>query len=285
MSKQLILNADDFGRHHLINKAVVRGVEKGMLRSATAMVMGEAFEEAVQIAKDHPQLGVGIHFTLVNGTPVLPVKEIPSLVDPATGRFYDNHGIFVKRFLSGKVRLNDVRRECEAQLARFLSYGIVPTHGDSHQHMHVLPGIIDIVLDILQRKGINRLRIPAIPVSLASTRFSNLGEQVGRSGLHVLAERARKKAVARGFIVPEHFGGIVAGEAVDTSALRTLLLHLKEGTTEIMMHPGTDNKVLIPATEWDHDFQAESAAILDLNLQQLAMEEHVRLINFTQLKA
>lgn len=285
MSKQLILNADDFGRHHFINQAVVQGVENGMLRSATAMVMGDAFSEAVEIAKAYPRLSVGIHFTLVNGRPVLPAGEIPSLIDPATGEFYPDHGVFVKRFLAGKVRLEDVGKECEAQMERFLSFGITPTHGDSHQHMHVLPGIIDIVLDVLGSHGISAVRIPAIPVSLASTRFRNLGEQVGRSGLHVLAERARKKARARGFAMPDHFGGIVAGEAVSTAALRTLMLHLRDGCTEIMMHPGTDNKVLIPATEWDHDFQAELAAILDKNLQKLADDEQIQLINFTQLKA
>lgn len=285
MSKQLILNADDFGRHHFINEAVIQGVEKGMLRSATAMVTGEAFPEAVAIAKAYLRLSVGIHFTLVNGKPVLPAKDIPSLVNPATGEFYPNHGVFVKRFLAGKVHLAEVRKECEAQLERFLSYGITPTHGDSHQHMHVLPGIIDIVLDLLRSHGILALRIPAIPVALASTRLSNLGEQVGRSGLHVLAERARKKARALGFAVPDHFGGIVAGEAVDTAALRTLLLHLGPGVTEIMMHPGTDNSVLIPATEWDHDFQAELAAILDPKLQKLAKDEQVQVVNFSQLKA
>ncbi|MBO6245111.1 MAG: ChbG/HpnK family deacetylase, partial [Anaerovibrio sp.] len=33
--KRLIVNADDFGRHELINKAVEQAVEKGILRSAT----------------------------------------------------------------------------------------------------------------------------------------------------------------------------------------------------------------------------------------------------------
>ena len=55
-----------------------------------------------------------------------------------------------------------------------------------------------------------------------------------------------------------HFGGHMAKlTAVDKKALRTILLQMKEGTTEIMLHPGTDNQVLIPATAWDHDFEAE----------------------------
>ena len=163
MSKQLIVNADDFGRHILINRAVERGVAQGLIRSATVMVTGAAFEEAVALARRTPALGLGIHFTLVNAKPVPPASDIPSLVDPATGELYPDHGAFMKRFLTGKIRLQDVQRECTAQLDRFLDTGLVPTHADSHQHMHVLPGIIDIILDLCLDHGIPAVRIPAIP--------------------------------------------------------------------------------------------------------------------------
>ncbi len=69
MVKRLIVNADDFGRHELINAAVERGVTAGCLRSATLMPGGKAFDSAVAVAKRHTELGVGIHFTLVNGYP------------------------------------------------------------------------------------------------------------------------------------------------------------------------------------------------------------------------
>ena len=126
MSKQLIVNADDFGRHILINRAVERGMAQGLIRSATVMVTGAAFEEAVALARRTPALGLGIHFTLVNAKPVLPASDIPSLVDPATGELYPDHGAFVKRFLTGKIRLQDVQRECTAQLDRFWIWAWCP---------------------------------------------------------------------------------------------------------------------------------------------------------------
>lgn len=283
LAKQLIVNADDFGRHVLINRAVALGVEKGLIRSATVMVTGAAFTDAVELARRTPALGMGIHFTLVNAKPVLAPEEIPSLIDPATGELWPDHGVFVKRFLSGKIKIDDVARECRAQLDAFLSTGLVPTHADSHQHMHVLPGIIDVVIGLCLDHGIPAVRIPAIPVSLLATRPNNLGEQVGRLGLHVLAERARRKIVAAGLRAPEHFGGIVAGEAVDTKALRTILLQLKEGTTEIMLHPGTDNGILIPATAWDHDFEAELAGVTNPDILALVQQLGITVGNFTNL--
>lgn len=283
LAKQLIVNADDFGRHVLIDRAVEAGVQRGLIRSATVMVTGTAFDDAVALARRTPALGMGIHFTLVNARPVLPPDLIPSLIDPATGELWPDHGVFVKRFLSGRIKLPEVAKECRAQLDTFLSTGLVPTHADSHQHMHVLPGIIDIIIDFCLDHGIPAVRIPAIPVSLFTTRPSNLGEQVGRMGLHMLSERARRKAIAAGLRAPEHFGGIVAGEAVDKKALRRILLTLKEGTTEIMLHPGTDNKVLIPGTAWDHDFEAELAGVTDPGMIDLVKQLGINVCNFSDL--
>ena len=89
-----------------------------------------------------------------------------------------------------------MKRECTAQLDRFLDTGLVPTHADSHQHMHVLPGIIDIILDLCLDHGIPAVRIPSIPVSLLATHPSNLGEQVGRPGSMCWRNGPGKKARA-----------------------------------------------------------------------------------------
>ncbi len=283
MTRKIIVNADDFGRHALINQAVTEGVQKGILRSATVMVGGAAFSEAMELAKREPLLGVGIHLTLVDGRPVLPKEAIPSLIDPYTGRFYSNHAAFVKHFLKGNVRLEDVKQELTAQIETFLHIGLFPTHADSHQHMHVLPGIIDTVIALCKEYKIPALRIPAIPVDLWATRKNNLGEQIGRAGLHVLAQRARRKAHAAGILTTDYFGGIVAGEAVDKKALRLLLLTLKEGVTELMLHPGTDNRILIPATAWQHNFEAELEGVMDPGNLQIMKERDILPINFAQL--
>ena len=101
---------------------------------------------AVETALTHPELGVGVHFTLVNGFPVLPPEEIPSLVTEK-GVFYDDYIHFVKRFLAGRIRMEEVRRELAAQAEKMAKTGLSLTHVDGHQHMHVLPGIFDAALD------------------------------------------------------------------------------------------------------------------------------------------
>ena len=256
--KQIILNADDFGRHTLINRAVEHGVTDGILRSATIMPGGAAFDDAAELAACSPKLGVGIHLTLVNGNPVLPPAEIPSLVTEA-GVFVDDHTTFAVRLLRGAVNLNEVRAELAAQLRRVEAAGIHPTHADSHQHMHVLPGVIDIALDLCRAAGIPAMRAPRAPLFAGS--FGGIGQLIGRTGLAVLAHRAATKAQRRGIRVPDHFAGIVAGEAVDAATLTGIAASLREGVTEVMLHPGTDNETLIHDCLWIHDFEAELAAI------------------------
>lgn len=258
---RIIVNADDFGRHELINKAVKIGVESGCLRSATLMPGGIAFDDAVEIAKTHRQLGLGIHFTLVNGNPVLPASEISSLVD-RNGKFYDNYGIFVKRYFLGKVRLEEVRAELAAQLTKLKQTGIHLTHCDSHQHIHALPGITPIVCALAKEAGIRAVRIPATGLFLGGSVFGErIAAVVGRAGLRSFAELARCEARRCGLKTTEHFAGNVAGRAVNAADFKRIMSHLQPGITELMMHPGTDNERLQRECQWEHDFEAELRAV------------------------
>lgn len=278
--KNFILNADDFGRHELINLAVERGCREGFLRSATIMPGGAAFDDAVGVARRCAALGVGIHFTLVNGNPVLPAEEIPSLV-AENGLFYDDYTIFVRRYLTGKVSLDDVRRELAAQLERVENTGLKITHADSHQHLHTLPGIIDNVVDLVKKSNIPAIRTPKTP--LFAGEFGGIGQLIGRIGLGTLARLAALKAHRAGLATPEHFAGIVAGEAVTEGELLGFIERAADGTTEVMLHPGTDNARLVPDTSWAHDFEAELSAITSPRVLAALEQRGIKSVNYEAL--
>src|SRR6202042_1749626 len=84
--KKLILTADDFGAAIEVNEAVERAHRDGILSAASLMVSGAACDDAVARARAMPKLRVGLHLVLVEGRPVLPVSQVPDLVD-ATGHF------------------------------------------------------------------------------------------------------------------------------------------------------------------------------------------------------
>src|SRR6185369_2877263 len=89
MSRQLIITSDDFGLSSGVNSAVEKAWQEGILTNASIMPGGNAFDEAVEIARRNPGLQVGLHLTLVQGKAVLSPSEIPGLVD-ASGNFRDN---------------------------------------------------------------------------------------------------------------------------------------------------------------------------------------------------
>ena len=278
--KRLIINADVFGSHVLVNRAVAEAVEHGALRSTTLMAGGDAVDDAIRTAHEHSALGIGIHLTLVRGRPVLPPDEIPTLVK-ADGMLEDDYGTFMKKYLRCAISLDDVRRELAAQIRKAQS-AITLTHFDSHQHMHVLPGILGTVLHLARDAHLTAMRVPSAPVLLGSTTHS-LGQLIGRTGLLMLAEVARFRATRRNIKTPEHFRGIVAGEAVSDDYMLYVAENLDGGTTEVMVHPGTDNGVLQKASDWDHDFEKELRAITSPRVLATIKARGIELANFGAL--
>lgn len=256
----LILNADDFGRHPLINRSVEEGVKRGCLRSASLMPGEPYFDEAVQLAKRYRELGVGVHLTLVNGKPVLPTEDIPSLVT-SNGLFYADYISFIRAYLTKRISLTDIYRELGAQLDKVMSAGIIPTHADSHEHLHVMPGIFPIVLDLLDIRNIRRIRVPKLRGSWKEFLSGGPGPAVGRLGLWSLSACARRMARRRHFGVPDFFAGKVEGSEVDEAFLLQLAADFPPGVTEVMLHPGLDNAMLERASGWHHDYETEHKAI------------------------
>ncbi len=280
--KQIIINADDFGRHTLINRAVQIAYEKGCLKSTTIMAGGIAFDDAVSTANKLSNLGVGVHLTLANGNPILPPNKIPSLVT-AEGTFYDNHAAFLKRYLQGKINLDEVRAELAAQIEKVKRAGLNLTHVDSHQHLHHVPKIIDIVLELADAAGIHAIRIS--DTKIFEGEFGGIGQFIGRVGLASLAKFAAHKVHAKNFLSPNHFTGIVAGESVTEKFMLNLIENLREGTTEVMLHPGTENSTLKNFCQWEHDFEAELNAVTSPKVLKLLDEKKIAAVNFSALRA
>ena len=77
----LIVNADDFGLDAACNHAIIRAHREGILTSASLMTNEGGFDEAVELARQNPRLGVGLHLTFLCGHSALPHEKIPGLVN------------------------------------------------------------------------------------------------------------------------------------------------------------------------------------------------------------
>src|SRR5438067_41652 len=121
--RRLIVNADDFGRSRSINQAVTRAHREGILTSASLMVNEEASEDAISLARQNPQLGLGLHLTLLCGHSALPRERIPGLVD-ARGSFGENPVTAGFRYFARKELREQLQAEIQAQFDKFRATGL-----------------------------------------------------------------------------------------------------------------------------------------------------------------
>ena len=237
-SRRLIVNADDFGLSEAVNEAVIRAFTEGVLTSCSLMVTGEAFEHAVSLAQAHSSLAVGIHLVTVMGRAVLPPAEIPTLVD-TTGHFASNPTLAgLKYYFSPQAR-RELRRELSAQFETFAATGLRLSHIDGHLHMHVHPVIFQIALELGQRYGVRRMRVPQEEYRLA-IHFDR--QHAGLKAWHTLlfgqlARRMQRQLRASGFVYAERVYGNLHSGQMDERYFLYMLDNLRADTNEIYFHP------------------------------------------------
>ncbi|MBM3311642.1 MAG: ChbG/HpnK family deacetylase [Candidatus Aminicenantes bacterium] len=281
--KRLIVNADDFGLSRSVNEGIVLAHRRGILTSATLMVNTPGFRQAVDLASENPGLGVGLHLNFVRGRPVSPPGSVPSLVD-ARGLFFSGGGAFLKRLFSGRIRGIDLEREGRAQVERALDAGVRLSHFDSEKNVHVLPSLMKVVLDLAGSYGIRKVRY------IREFGFSRAPGQALKALFLSLACRLSAGRVRRaGVVITDRFYGICNSGRMTARRLSQLFTGLKEGSAEVMVHPGFVDRELedLEGTMGRYYInrrrEGELRALTDPRLPGEARRLGVRLISFRDL--
>jgi predicted glycoside hydrolase/deacetylase ChbG (UPF0249 family) len=131
-ARLLLVHADDLGMAHTINLASIKGLESGLVSSASIMIPCPWLPEIAAYARSHPDADIGLHLTLTSEwslyrwDPVLPKDRVPSLLD-RDGYFYPT-----ETEAAAHIDPKEAEAEIRAQIARAKALGIQPTHLDSH---------------------------------------------------------------------------------------------------------------------------------------------------------
>ncbi len=222
--RRLIVTADDFGLAVPVNEAVEEAHRRGVLTCAGLMVGAPAAADALERARRLPSLEVGLHLVLVRGRPVLPPDEVRALV----GRGGEFHWNLVRAgcaFFFRREARCQLEREIRAQFEAFERTGLTPGHVDVHNHMHLHPTVLGLVLKIGRDYGLRTMRLPAEP-----------GASPWLAPYVALARRRLKR---EGIVTNDSVLGIEHSGAMDASRVLRLLERLPEGLTEIYFHPAT----------------------------------------------
>lgn len=283
MPPRIIVNADDLGLCPSVNTAIFDVFRAGNLSSATLMVNMPGTQDAVHRLGAHPGLAVGLHFCITEGRSVVG----PSSLTNPDGTFLSRAALG-RAALLGRVRPQHVRSELEAQLALIRSLGIRPIHVDGHQHVHMMPVVMDAIMPVLQHEGL-AMRIVGPPPGAVRQAGGRLRKRMKQWLNRRLARRAhgRKQVPTNDELVSIH--DLDHAGPYDATTYTALLAGTSPGAVvEVMVHPyilGDDLRAMYATSlERRRPFLQRCTAEHEA-LRHAPVFEGTHLITFDQIQA
>lgn len=287
---RIIINSDDLGMSADVNAAIEKAIREGCISSSTIMANAPAFEDAVRIAKQYPQISFGLH---------LNIDEFTPLTDSSVFQKYgmiNEDGTFKKEYLlKTESSINDelmdsIYNEWKAQIEKVIKAGIIPSHLDSHEHTHGIFDLQPILVKLMKEYGFTKVRrqpfssmLNMIMVRLLHLNPATQSEPISQPEnipatknhsfiyrrLRQLLDGRRHSQWIRNMKKGE-FGmtDFFDGYQMFCSCYPRLYKYKIMGTIELMTHPGHQG------------YKAETEMLMNKELQRVCQYE---LINYNQL--
>jgi chitin disaccharide deacetylase len=288
--KRLIVNADDYGRTAGVSDGILQAHREGIVTSTTAMMNMPGIERPLRMARQEPDLGLGVHLVFTAGQPVLPPDEVPTLVD-SSGHFLT---VDVWQTSLGRMDLSELWAEWQAQIVMFHGVFVAkPDHLDCHHFIYLQPPIFELYLRLAQQE-----RVPARVPLPSPFQPAQPGRESPDEGSDVFASRFgiqpeelqvlvdRNRAALQQFRVrhpdrfcPDFFGD----EGVSLDGLLSILDRLPEGVTELMVHPGIADEALRTTSTYAAQRERELEILCHPAVKARVAAGDIELVNFGTL--
>ena len=264
MTKKLIINADDYGISTEVNDAIENLVMTGDLADVSVLANGWSYESAAAFLRSQPRISVGVHVNVVEGIALSPSNKIEVLMG-VHGQFVTLRQIFWRWLMSPLAVVRAVETEWRAQIELMLRDGLVITHADSHQHVHAFPPFWRILTRLCVEYGIPALRFPREQNTIGTRRAAALA--LGRSA--TIADMLSRR---RSLTTSDHFLGFKRTGGYGETEMAIDLKELKEGVTEMIVHPSLYDGVPYPKMNGEIEFRALQSAGLRNEIESQGVE-------------
>ncbi len=300
--RRLIINADDLGLTKGVNRGILDGHAGGLITSTTLMANSQAFQDAVALVSELPQLSVGCHVVLLDGSPLSPPDQVKTLVRRGPrkapplavqnchhARFRDSLLDFAAATVLGRIRAEEIEREATMQFQKIQNAGIKLSHYDTHKHAHLFPGVLKPLLRAARACGIRALRNPFAPVKpLAFAHLMRRPVLWKRYSevkvLRGMEERFRELVDQAGMVTTDGSFGVVSTGALDAKLFRCIVAAIPEGTWEFVCHPGyNDAELASVRTRLRASRERELQVLTSPESREVLKEYGVELISFRDL--
>jgi len=277
----VVFNADDFGYSRSINHAVRLAHGGGLLKSASLMATGGAFDEAVLIASGLDGFEVGVHLCATQTRSRLPARHLGDLTD-ADGRFRFGVLELGARLLTSDALVAGIVMEWRAQIEAIFDAGLRPDHLNSHQHLHMHPALFGRAMDLAEEYKIPLVRMPHTNFKLNArldrrrlvSKFLKSVVFNGLRGCCLAFHQAGRPDV----YLADHTYGLLQIGRTDETYLLKLLPELPGGLSEIYIHPGLHPEPCSPQIRRD----LELAALTSPRVREAVEAEELEITTFRQ---
>jgi hopanoid biosynthesis associated protein HpnK len=283
--KQVIITGDDFGLAVPVNEAIVEAHRRGILTSASLMVGGAAAQDAIERARRLPSLRVGLHLVLVEGRPVLPPGQVPCLVD-GRGEFSTHLVRAGFNFFFRPRARRQLEAETRAQFEAFRKTGLPLDHVNAHNHMHLHPQVLRLIIKVGREYGLRAVRLPFEPPVLVwrATR-KHLGRKLASAlFLYPWLTLMRTKLRRAGIRTNDRVFGIAESGKMTVDLVLEFLKVLPLGITEIYFHPATRSCPELARHMGDYKHADEYHALIAPESREALSRAGAVLIAFSDLE-
>ena len=257
-AKLLVVNCDDLGSSRSANVAVYDAVRNGVGTSATLMVPCAWARDAAAMYRGED---VGVHLTLNAEWETYrwgPISHSPSL--------YDGDGGFPRTLddVWEHADIDEVRRECRAQIERAILWGFDVSHLDSHMGaLQLRADFFDVYLEMAVEFD--------LPLRMASASTERL-----------IGFPYRRLAAEEGVVFTDHFVYTTVGSR---RGIERALFELRPGVTEVYVHPAIDTDELRAShPDWANRVEDHAFVTSDRSLPDLIERAGATLIGYRELR-
>lgn len=273
MTRRFIVNADDYGLSPGVSAGIREAHTTGLVTSTTVLVNAPEAGEMIRLAQEEtPTLALGVHLNLTFGSPILPSRIIPSLVN-AAGSFRERQD-FIQHL--NILIPHEIEAEWRAQIEAFLNTGAILDHLDSHHHVVLYHSELWKIYSHLGKEYQCGVRAP-FPVDVPE---DSVQSWLPAESLNSTKRTAMEILKDANIPFPNSFWGSFFDTSATLDQLLVILENLPRSVSEMMCHPGKIDKTLLTSSGYRRQRQTELDALTHQKALRTVEEQGIQLVSF-----
>ena len=156
--------ADDWGMSPGVNAAILEMAQKGIIKRVSILAGSPFVKHGLDELLKVPHLQFGLHFNLTLFPPLFEEQQdaFSPFMDPQNFHYKPLRKLLPIWFMpfNQQTKLQLAADAFKGQLEKLRTLKVPVTYFDGHQHVHLLPGILEAIAPEIEKQSIKETRLP-----------------------------------------------------------------------------------------------------------------------------